>query len=331
MQIDRVSIPIGGKSRGQRVRRWASLVVGLSLALLPVAATAIVAPLKDDDAAADKLLLHQTGNDDTLLDVARHYDVGYTELLAANPGVDPWLPGKDRYIRIPKYYVMPDVRRQGMVINLAQQRLYYFHEAGSVDTFPIGIGETGHDTPLGKTKIVKKAVDPVWIPTVSIRKRDPTLPARVPPGPDNPLGGFALRLGWPEYLIHGTNVPDSVGRDLSNGCIRLYPEDIEHLFAIVPIGTPVHIVRQEVVGAWVDGRLVIEVFPSQAQAAEIGLNGKFTPAPPKDLIARVKAMAKGRDATIDWEAVKRAGDERTGLPMWVGEMRVPQIAASPPP
>lgn len=288
-------------------------------------------PLKDDDPTADKLLLHQARQDETLMDIARQYDVGYTELAAANPGVDAWVPGKDRYIRIPRYYVMPEVRRQGIVINLAQQRLYYFHEAGKVETFPIGIGETGHDTPLGTTKVTRKVVDPVWTPMASIRKRDPSLPARVPPGPDNPLGAFAMGLGWPEYLIHGTNVPDSVGHDLSNGCIRLYPEDIAHLFGIVPVGTPVRVVRQDVVGAWVGSRLVIEVFPSQSQAAEIGLSGKFTPAPPKDLVARVKAMTKGRNAMIDWDAVKRAGQARDGLPTWVGTANEPQVAANPSP
>ncbi len=311
---------------------------GLGFALAVIAASAMLAaaqaatfPLKDDDPSADKLVLYETKAADTLLDVAQAYQVGYLELLAANPGVDPWVPGAGRFIRIPSYYILPNVPRRGIVINLASQRLYYFHETGRVETYAVGIGETGTATPLGVTKVIAKHVDPVWRPTAAIRKRKPELPAQMPPGPDNPLGAFALRLGWSEYLIHGTNNPDSIGRDASSGCLRLYPADIEKLFGLVEKGTRVQVVREDVLGAWVGDRLVIEVYPDRDQAHDLAVTGKFTPTPPKDLVARVKAMAKGRRAIVDWDAVARAGAQRTGLPVWVGRIDATQTAAEPLP
>jgi len=191
--------------------------------------------------------------EDTLLDIARRHDLGYNEIIAANPGVDPWLPEPGREIVVPARFVLPSAPREGIVINLAEMRLYYFPPpqrdgAGVVMTFPIGIGREGWGTPLGKTRIVEKKRDPAWVVPESIRREraaqgDP-LPPVVPPGPDNPLGRFALRLGMPGYLIHGTNKPFGVGRRISHGCIRMYPEDIEVLFEEVEPGTPVRIVDQ---------------------------------------------------------------------------------------
>ena len=194
---------------------------------------------------------------DTFSDLAREYGLGYDELVDANPGVDPWLPGEGTAVLLPTQYVLPDVPRRGLVLNIASKRLFYFPAAvdelvdghsQEVLTFPIGIGRVGWETPLGETKVVSRATDPTWYVPASIRKEhaemgDP-LPAVVPPGPDNPLGSHVLKLEMPGYLIHGTNQPYGVGMRVSHGCVRLYPENIELLFSLVDIGESVRIVNE---------------------------------------------------------------------------------------
>lgn len=214
-------------------------------------------------------------HEDTLSDIARQYDLGYDQITAANPGVDPWLPGEGTRIVLPTEYVLPDAPRQGMVINLAAMRLFYYPpiQAGQppeVITYPIGVGREGWGTPLGKTRITVKVANPSWTPPESIRKEhaengDP-LPAVVPAGPDNPLGQFALRLALPGYLIHGTNKPWGVGMRVSHGCIRLYPEDIAALFAKVPAGTPVLIVNQPWLLGHDNGHDYLQIFSATSEA-----------------------------------------------------------------
>lgn len=198
---------------------------------------------------------------DTLSDLARAYGLGYDEVIAANPGVDPWLPGEETPILLPTQYVLPDVPREGIVLNIASKRLFYFPEPGSemdaaseesapqtVLTFPIGIGRVGWETPLGGSSVIAKATDPSWWVPASVRKEhaekgDP-LPAVVPPGPENPLGTRVLKLDMPGYLIHGTNQPYGVGMRVSHGCVRLYPENIEFLYELVAIGEAVMIINE---------------------------------------------------------------------------------------
>ncbi len=193
------------------------------------------------------------GATDTLSDFAREYGLGYDELLEANPGVNPWLPGENTPILLPTQYVLPDVPREGLVLNIASKRLFYFPAMGEeqdqiVFTYPIGIGRVGWDTPLGATTVVSKAENPSWWVPASVRREhaemgDP-LPSLVPPGPDNPLGTRVLKLEMPGYLIHGTNQPYGVGMRVSHGCIRLYPENIEFLYELVEIGEPVRIINE---------------------------------------------------------------------------------------
>jgi L,D-transpeptidase ErfK/SrfK len=184
-----------------------------------------------------------------------------------------------------------------------------------VITFPAGIAVEDRTTPLGTTRVVRKEAAPVWNPPPSIRAERPELPASIGPGPDNPLGDFALRLGWTNYLIHGTNKPDSVGRNVSHGCLHLYPEDIAALFTEVPVGTLVRVVDQAAEIAWINGRLFVEVHPSKAQADEIGNGRAITPKLPQELISRVSAVAGDRTGLVDWETVRRAGIERRGVPI----------------
>ena len=204
---------------------------------------------------------------DTLLDIAREFGLGYNEIVNANPDVDVWLPGDRRRVLVPNQFILPDADKKGIVINLAEMRLYFYPERASnekqrVITHPIGIGREGWKTPLGKTQIIQKRKDPTWTPPASIlaeylEKGDP-LPKVVPAGPDNPLGAYAMRLGMPGYLLHGTNKPYGVGLRVSHGCIRLFPEDIEQLFAQVPTNTPVTIVYQPYKAAMHHNQLYVE-------------------------------------------------------------------------
>ena len=175
--------------------------------------------------------------EDTLTDIARRFNVGYEEIVRANPGVDPWLPGENREIVIPSQFILPNAPREGIVINAAAMRLFYYPkvkkgEQQVVHTYPIGIGKVGWKTPEGATTIVRRhegsdlAADGVDHQGTSRRARRGARAAWSRPGPDNPLGRFAFYLGWPTYMIHGTNKPAGVGLRSSHGCIRLYPEDI---------------------------------------------------------------------------------------------------------
>ncbi len=252
---------------------------------------------------------------DTLLDIARAEGLGLAELRAANPGVDSWYPGPGIKLVLPTAHLLPDSPRRGIVINSAELRVYFFHPEKGLFSFPIGNGRDGFATPLGETKVVRKAANPTWYPTAAKRAEDPEVPAVVPPGPDNPMGEFALYLGFPTYAIHGTNTPDGVGRRLSRGCIRMYPEDIAWLFEQVPIGTPVTIVHQPVKLGRRDGQLYIEVHPSLHQIDQIEVTGYLQPEPLTDQTDFI-LLAAGADAMrIDWSAVDRALAERRGYPV----------------
>ncbi|MBM3485446.1 MAG: hypothetical protein FJX67_02265, partial [Alphaproteobacteria bacterium] len=258
---------------------------------------------------------HTTRAVDTLMDIARSQNLGFVELVAANPGIDPWLPGDGTRIVLPSGHLVPSGPPTGLILNIADMRLYYFPASAPPETFAIGIGRDGFLTPMGRTTVVRKQKQPSWTPTASARKDNPELPPVVPPGPDNPLGDFALYLGWPTYLIHGTNKPDGVGRRVSRGCIRMYPEGIERLFSLVPVGTPVRVVNEEVKLGWVDGALFAEVHASADQADQIEEEGRFTPLLPADLEDRVRAAAGPHVERVDWRLVQRAGLERRGVPL----------------
>lgn len=202
-------------------------------------------------------------HDESLIEIARKFDLGYHEIAAANPGLDAFAPREGVSVQIPTSWILPDVRRnEGIIINLSEMRLFYFIKRGSsklVMTFPIGIGREGFGTPLGQFNVVEKIVKPDWHVPESIRREKPELSDVVPAGPDNPLGSHALRLSQGSILIHGTNKPWGVGRRVSHGCIRLYPEDIPILFRAVPKGTNVTIVRQPVKIGERGGKVFLEV------------------------------------------------------------------------
>lgn len=208
-----------------------------------------------------------TQDTDTFSDLAREYGLGYDELVAANPGIDPWLPGTNTPILLPTQYILPDTPRTGVVLNIASKRLFYYPpvkdgESVQVMTYPIGIGRVGWETPLGDTRVVAKTRDPSWYVPWSVQqehkeKGDP-LPPVVPPGPDNPLGAYVIKLEMPGYLIHGTNQPYGVGMRVSHGCVRLYPENIELLYSMVEIDEHVRIVNEPYLLGRLNGELYLE-------------------------------------------------------------------------
>jgi L,D-transpeptidase ErfK/SrfK len=271
--------------------------------------------LEDEQVVAANLYLHSSHiigtacrykvkKNETLLEIARIFGLGYNSIVDANPGIDPFIPPPGSDISIPTAWVLPDAPiRKSIVINLPELRLYYFpgRHSDSVTTFPLGVGDEGKDTPLGKYTVIKRIVAPAWHVPESIRKKNTVLPKIVPPGPDNPMGSHALRLSRGAILIHGTDKPWGIGRRSSHGCLRLYPEDIVKLFPLVSIGTPVIIVNQPVKAALRGGKVFLEVHRYEGvdyinQARKV-LNSK-------KLLNR-----------IDDGKLKRALLEKTGLPV----------------
>jgi L,D-transpeptidase ErfK/SrfK len=254
-------------------------------------------------------------HEDTLIDIARAHGLGYHAIRNANPGVDAWIPGEGTEVVLPRQHILPREHRSGIVVNLPEMRLYDFTGGkDTIMTYAVSIGRMEWSTPLGTLRVIQRTERPTWTPPASVRQahaeRGEILPARVPPGPDNPLGDFALRLSNPSYLIHGTNWPEGIGMRATHGCIRLGPADIEHLFKRTPVGTPVHFVNEPVKAGWHGDTLYLEAHPFLEELHE---PNNFTPA----VRAVVRATA-ARPAEIDWAAVTRIANARTGIPEAVG-------------
>lgn len=241
-------------------------------------------------------------HEDTLVDIARRHGLGYEDIVRANPGLSPWLPGAGTEVVLPTRYVLPPGPREGVVLNLAEYRMYYYPKPGEgqapvVMTYPISIGRMDWETPLGRTKVVSKVRNPAWYPPKSVREEHAAegrpLPSVVPPGPDNPLGKFAMRLGLPGYLIHGTNRPAGVGMRVTHGCIRMFPEDIDHVFGTIDVGTPVRIINEPVKIGWFGDELVMEVHPVLAATPSVD---EWVDAPEPDMpAAQVADTESGAD------------------------------------
>ncbi len=271
----------------------------------------------ESDSVVGLMLQHEIEGQETLLDLMRPYNLGYVELVAANPGVDPWLPAEGSNVLLPTAHLIPDGERKGIVINLAEQRLYYFdsREGGTTLSFPIGVGREGWETPIGETRIVRKRAAPTWYPTASARKEDPTLGREVGPGPENPLGTHALYLEWPTYLIHGTIEPDGVGRRVSRGCIRLYPEDIIRLFDITTVDTPVRVIHEPVKLARVGDEVFLEVHPTLAEMKTLAEEAQLPEIEPEDLRERITAASGDATPRIDWALAYQTAAQRRGVPV----------------
>lgn len=257
-------------------------------------------------------------HEDTLLDIGRRNGVGYEEIVAANPGVDPWLPGEGTEVLIPSRYILPDAPREGVVVSLAEHRLYYFppSKAGEplvVKTYPISIGKMDWKTPLGNTRIIHKRERPAWYPPESVRREHAAegrpLPKVVPPGPDNPLGEYAMRLDIPggAYLIHGTNRPAGVGMQVTHGCIRMFPEDIAEFYKLVPVNTKVLMIDQPYKMGWQGSELYIEVHaPLQGQD-----ESRFSLT---NITRLLVSATQDREVAIDWARAEKAFIRASGVP-----------------
>lgn len=252
---------------------------------------------------------------DTLMDIMRRHNLGYDEIVAANPKVDPWLPGEGTEIVLPTEHILPVGPREGLLLNLPEQRLYYFEPKGVVRSFAIGIGAEGKTTPLGRTTVVRKQRNPTWYVPKSILKEEPDHKKIVMPGPANPLGKHALYLKWPGYLIHGTNMPDAIGRRASHGCINMYPEGVSYLFDRVGIGMSLTVVSQQAKVTTIDGALYLQVHMSGAQADQIESTGKFEQEPVPGLAEMVDKVAGELSPRVDWDVVVAAVDRRDGIPV----------------
>ena len=259
-------------------------------------------------------------HDETLLDIARDYDIGQNEILVANPDVDRWLPGDGTVITLPKRHVLPDAKRDGLILNLPEMRLYYFPvpakgETPVVITHPVSIGRMDWETPLGLTKIAAKKIDPTWTPPQSIKDEalaaGEPLPDVIPAGPGNPLGRYAMRLGVPGYLIHSTNKPWGVGMRVTHGCVRMYPEDIERLFDTVPVGTPVQILNQPVKLGWLADSLYLEIHPLMEDAGDSPVIDMQT------VLDRIAEFVGERPVQLNGRAIRLTVETRHGMPVLI--------------
>jgi L,D-transpeptidase ErfK/SrfK len=286
--------------------------LGVMLSAGPTWAASYSLPKNGDDVIGAITVL-TLNYEDTMAAVAQKYGIGYRELVDANPEVDPWLPGAGTRIQLPTAYVLPSAPREGLVINVAEYRLYYYPPGATrVVTFPVGVGRMDFPTPLIRTEVLTRIENPSWTPTESARREhaemgDP-LPLVVPPGPQNPLGHLALQLGVPGYFIHGTNKPFGVGQMVSHGCVRLYPGHIETLVELVPNGTPVYVVNEPYKVGWRAGELYVEAHK------DLYATNQRTELVRKIILATEDAT-KDRATSISWQRVEKLGSALTGVPV----------------
>ena len=302
--------------RGLLARCW---VVGLALLASVAQGQTYPLPPRDVDLVGRVQVIPAT-HADTLLDIARRYQLGHDEIILANPGVDRWLPGEGTPVTLPTRYILPKGERVGLVLNVPEMRIYYFPPAQAgqprvVQTYPVSVGRMDWATPLGTWRIQSKQTDPVWRPPASIRAeaaaRGETLPEVVPAGPDNPLGRHALRLSIPSYLIHGTDKPWGIGMRVTHGCLRMYPEDIATLYGQVPVGTPVTIVNETVKTGWLLDTLYIEVHPPLEEDME-GRENLMEIA-----MDAIRAAVAARPARLSGRLINQAVHEARGYPVAV--------------
>lgn len=291
---------------GWRWRQGVGLFVWMALLrALPGEATVFPGPAE----VVGQSSIQEVRGGESLMEVARTHDLGFNEIAAANPGLDPFVPPAGSPVAIPGAHVVPAAVAPGrLVVNLSELRLYFVPAGGTplIASFPVGTGSEGKETPLGSYRVTDKRANPAWHVPLSIRREQPRLPAVVPPGPDNPLGSHALRLTDDGLMIHGTNRPWGVGRAVSHGCIRLYPEDIPVLFRLVSLGTPVAVVREPVKVGDQDGRLLIEVHRDDGAGIDYAAE------------ATRLIVARGALGRVNVTHLFRALAEKRGVPVDIG-------------
>jgi L,D-transpeptidase ErfK/SrfK len=275
-------------------------------------------PVTRGEDVVGRLAVIRLEKGDTLPDIARHFSLGINAISAANPGVDVWVPEAGERILLPLSFILPDTPRKGIVVNLATMRLFQYTEDNTsllVTTYPVGVGTNERPTPTGRMHVARKAIRPTWRVPASIaedhRKKGDILPAAVPPGPDNPLGEYALYLSKSGYLIHGTNKPASIGLTATNGCLRLYPENVKTLFDDTPVKTPVLIVNQPYLIGQRDGVLYLEAHAPTEESDALEL---------EKLYKKLRTIEKKAQRKLDWKKVKEAQAEARGIPVPIFEL-----------
>lgn len=305
--------------------------LALALLCLPLSANAGIGrtyPLPSPDIElVGENIITTSAAEDTLIDLAVRYQLGYNMIRSANPQVDAWLPGDGTPVLLPYNTILPDVPRKGIVINSAEMRLYYFSQdrqtkTPTVTVYPISVGRGEWATPLTQTKITGKVKNPDWYPPETIRaehaERGDILPKKVPAGPNNPLGESLLRLGIPSYFIHGTNKEFGIGMQVTHGCIRMYPQDIKELMGAVPVNTPVTIINQTYKIGWRDNQLYLEVHPPLEMADHTPVNSPF-----EITDAVILATERHPDVVVNWEVMEQVIAEARGIPIQVGYVNQP--------
>lgn len=297
--------------------------------LAPIGRNHFVLESPDQDVIGEPQIVF-TSAENTFSDLAREYGLGYDELVEANPEVDPWLPGEGTMVVLPTQYLLPDVPHEGIILNIASKRLFYFPAAEedqpqTVMTYPIGIGRVGWQTPLGSSEVISKARDPSWYVPTSVRREheelgDP-LPSIVPPGPDNPLGRHVLKLDIPGYLIHGTNQPYGVGMRVSHGCVRLYPENIELLYDLVAVGEPVHIINEPYLAGLKDGQLYFESH-TPLEDDKVSVDNRLVSA-----LGKVEGLASENNIRFDLEQLRVATKANLGVPVILSAYNADDLTA----
>lgn len=254
--------------------------------------------------------------DESFSDIATKFDVGYYEILEANPKINPDAPPVGTVLIVPTQYILPpELKKNTIVINLAEMRLYYWSEhKHKIYIFPVGIGKENWETPTGEMTIINKIKQPTWIVPPSIYNYHKSIGAEIqhviPPGPNNPMGSYALGLSRKKYFIHGTNLASGVGRRSTGGCIRLYEEDIKQLYNMVNIGTPVTIINQPYKAGWVAKKLYLEAhMPLLEQRLELGDNDT------KPAIDVVSEALKSCNTTINWSKVTKIAQAHLAIPL----------------
>jgi len=254
---------------------------------------------------------------DSIAKIAQHYDVGYNGLEQANPDYNVANVSAGTTLKIPTYHLLPNQGRQGLVINLPEMRMYYY-PAGSAEvyTYPIGIGKIGRTIPVTLTSVTRKAENPTWVPPDSIREfnleQGIVLPQVMPPGPDNPLGPYAIYMRVPTYLIHSTIFPESIGKRASFGCIRMFEKDIENFFPSITRGVPVAIINAPTKVGLNNNHLYLEVHPALEEHS-----GAYDASLP-GIVSKISHNYKNIPMLVDWQAVSYIAQERDGIPHNVG-------------
>jgi L,D-transpeptidase ErfK/SrfK len=271
-------------------------------------------PLSKGQEIVGAIAAVNTKENDTLSDIARHFGLGYNDISIANPSIEPWTPKSNSRVLLPLRFIVPDAPRKGIVLNLANMRMFYYpkNQPNKLFTYPIGIGRQGWNTPMGVTRIADKKANPTWAVPESIQRehaeKGAPLPKVVRSGPDNPLGYYAMHLGFPGYLIHGTNKPYGIGMQISHGCVQLYPEDIKDLFNKASVGMEVRITHQPYLTAWDNKMLYLEAHEPLEKWSRSKAQLK------KQLLKKLSKIASAANISVDWKKVDRVVDRSDGIP-----------------